>query len=153
MTKDNSITKLAMKEGLAQELDGIIADLQAEIDSLHKGVDLDEEDTMDPEDFSHQTEAGDLERTHEQRLNMTVQKRERLEKLPTHDQTQVGIGAVVETDGHTFFVSVAARPYDVNGRVITPLSTQAPLYQILHDSLVGDKVVLGDITETIKRIW
>lgn len=153
MSTGDPITKLALKEGLLRELDTIISDLHEEMDSLHKGVDLDEEDTMDPEDFSHQTEAGDLERSHEQRLNMTVQKRERLEKLPTHDQTEVGVGAVVETEGHIFFISVAARPYDVNGHIITPLSLKAPLYQELHDSKVGDKIVLGNVTETIKRIW
>ncbi len=150
---DISITKEALKEGLAHELDIVIADLLEEMDSLHKGVDLDEEDTLDPEDFSHQTEAGDLERSHEQRLNQSREKRERLEKLPIQELSEVGIGAVVETKDHTFFISVASRAFEVNGRTITPLSTQAPLYEELVGSKVGDTITLGEKKEVITRIW
>ena len=146
------MNKKELKESLHKAQEQMIKDLKMEIDSIHEGMDLDEEDTMDPEDFSHQTEAGTMVMTLRERLRVAEDQLKVIDTLPEEKMEEVGPGTVVETKNRRLYISISSRPFVHQGKEIIPISTKAPICSHIMGKKRGDKISFGKSEEIILDI-
>ncbi len=144
--------KNALRSRLIEELNVALSDVRSEIAAVHDSVDIDEEDTLDPEDFSHQSESSSLELSLTQRVTLLEHQLVIAESLSIEPMPTVGSGALVITSNHYLYVSVSAHPFTIEEHVIVPISTESPIYPKLESIAVGDTVVMGDSQEKILAI-
>ncbi len=138
--------KKELKAHLIEIQTEVIDDLKAEISSYHQGADLDEEDTLDPEDYSHQTEAGNIERNLKQLLLEAESELRALEVLNDSPKKFIGPGSLLHLKGKKemyLYVSIAALPFEHDGEHILTMSLHAPIYPLLEKKKVGEKIKLG----------
>jgi hypothetical protein len=150
--RTKQLDKNAIRLGLVEELKSALSDLRLEIGAVHESVDIDEEDTKDPEDFSHQSESSSLEQNLAQRVGILEHQLVIAESLSTASMSSIGPGALVITTNHYLYVSVAAHPFTIEEHVIVPISMDSPIYPKLKSSALGEAVVMGDSQEKIIAI-
>ncbi|NNC82870.1 MAG: hypothetical protein HKN79_04770 [Flavobacteriales bacterium] len=146
------LDKNELKAHMLDMQDEIITDLKAEIDSYHQGKDLDEEDTMDPEDFSHQAEAGTIELTLKEQLRKAEADKGVLEKLTTEERTDIRPGTLIELEDRYMYISIATLPFEFNGKQVITLTMDAPIYPLIKNKNVGDSIRLGKESHEIKAL-
>jgi transcription elongation factor GreA len=144
--------KSALRNYMIAHQNHIIEDLKKAVEELHKATDLDEGDTIDADDFSHQEETRNYLRLLEEQLNKAIMDREILEKLPTENVSTVQIGSFVETENIYFYVGVSTTPFELNGKNIIGISTTAPIYLSMKNKKKGDKFSSGKHEYKIKSI-
>jgi hypothetical protein len=145
--------KKELKAHLIEVQDHIIADLKEEMGSYQQGADLDEEDTLDPEDYSHQSESGRIA------LNLKVQLRkaeaelEFLKQLDDSPKDEIGPGALVQLDDRFLYISIATLPIVHEGHQVISISTEAPIYPLIKLKQKGDRIKLGKDNHEIIKIY
>ncbi|NND94180.1 MAG: hypothetical protein HKN45_04895 [Flavobacteriales bacterium] len=145
--------KKKLKEHLIDVHQHIIEDLGKEIGSYSQGADLDEEDTLDPEDYSHQTEAGNIAMNLKQQLKQAESELRFLESLDDSAKDEVGPGALVQLDDRYLYISIATLPFEHEGAQIISISTEAPIYPLIKFKHKGDHIKLGKTNHEIIEIY
>ena len=144
------------KQKIRQEIEniqlGIIQDLTESRQRLETAADLDENETMDPEDLSRQNELG----TMATRLKFMLQKANAdlhmLRELPDDGEDIVKAGSLVVTDSYVFYVGIAVHPFDMDGKHVVSISTDAPIYIAMHGKSTGDSFTVANRTYKIESI-
>ena len=119
--------KEEIKNKLIAYQEGLVEDFAKAVEEQHVGADIDEEDTRDPEDFSHQDEAGDLMLRLKQKLQVAEQDLNALKEIPLDSKDRIVQGALVETDKWFFYVGLATQSMEHDGKTLAGISTQAPI--------------------------
>ncbi len=135
------------KQKIKQEIEriqqGVIDDMEESRHRLETAADLDENETMDPEDLSRQNELGNMAT----RLKFMLQKAkadlEMFHELPMDGGDIVKAGSLVETDSYVFYVGIAVHPFDLDGKHIVSISTDAPIYIAMHGKKTGDEFTVA----------
>ena len=149
------MNKKELKEHLMEIQNEVIQDLKNEISSYHQGADLDEEDTLDPEDYSHQTEAGNIERNLQQLLIKAESEMRLLQNLNVAPKDFIAPGSLLhlkDKKGVYIYISIAALPFEHEGEQVLTISTDAPIYPLLEKKNRGDKIKLGRKSYTLESI-
>lgn len=68
-----------------------------------------------------------------------------------HDKVE--LGSIVVTDKDTFFVSASIERFEVDGKSVFGLSTQAPLYKAMEGKKEGESFSYKDNVYKIKEIF
>ena len=120
------------KEKLQQKLIEIqlksIEKLKEKISTSHSGADIDEDQTIDPEDLSHQSELLDLENVFILQLNKAENDLGVLSKIDFSEKSYAEPGALITTENFHFFLGHAAIPFDFEGKHIVGVSIDSPIY-------------------------
>ena len=134
----------------------IIEEQKAVVDSLKQTVnrykiasDLDEESTHDPEDFSHQTQAKDMQLRYEKTLKEAELSLAFLENELKEKHDKVEKGALVETDKNYLFVGISVPSFQFENKEVIAFSDQAPVFQNIKGKSKGDTVEVGANSLTI----
>lgn len=139
-------------------IERIITEHQKVVESLRQSVrqyktasDLDEESTHDPEDFSHQTEAKDMQLYFEKALGEQERNSSFLqsEKEKSHDVAENG--SLIGTDDHYIFVGISVPIFKIGKKEVISLSADAPAFSEIKGKTVGDKIKLGDNSFKINK--
>lgn len=146
MTKEEIIT------ALAQAQSNVLNDLQKAINVYESASDIDEDDTIDPEDFSHQTEAKDMQLRLEEKLKREENTLAILNKLKNKQVQSVETGALVETDKYYFYIGVATHPLEINNKKVVGISQNAPIMTALKGKKIGEQVSVGNVNHIILNI-
>ncbi len=146
------IDKAELKENLIERQTELISAIQKEIQNLHSGIDLDEEDTIDPEDFSHQAELSSIEKHLQQKLELAKEEKEYLQRLSTKKSDEVETGALLQLENKWIYISIAKPEFKFSGQNILSISPFSPLFQKILHKKKGDKIKIGPQTEIIKNI-
>lgn len=146
------MNKELLKEKLIQLQHESIASLEEKIETTHSMVDVDESDTIDPEDFSHQTASGEEESLFRQQLVKAKIDLSTFEQLDMSPKSKVEPGAYVVTEKFNFVIGCATTPFDFNGSHIIGVSHEAPIYKEMKDLKAGDSFTLSGNHYTIKEI-
>ncbi|MFT7611259.1 MAG: hypothetical protein ACI9J3_000201 [Parvicellaceae bacterium] len=147
------MNKKEVKKLLIAEQKEVIENLKQEINDLHQGSDLDEDDTIDPEDFSHQAEISNIEMNLSQRLNSAKEQLSSIENLSDEPMNSIGPGALVESEHDLIYVSIAARSFKYTDKPLFPISRDSPIYKKLLKLNVGDALVIGEEESVIQAIY
>lgn len=139
-------------EQLIAEQRKVIESLQQSVNQYRTASDLDEESTHDPEDFSHQTQAKDMQLRFEKMLSEADENLSFLmnEKKSRHDLIEKG--SVIETDKNFLFVGISVAVFDIDGKEVISFSDNAPIYEGFKGKKIGDRVKIGDNSYEIQSI-
>ena len=146
------MNKEALKEKLIQLQKESIGSLEEKISTIHSMVDVDESDTIDPEDLSHQTESGESESLFRKQLTKARMDLATFEQLDVSPKSVVESGAFIRTENFNFIIGCATTPFDFNGEHIIGISPDAPIYQEMKGLKVGDVFSVSGNDYSIKAI-
>jgi hypothetical protein len=147
------MNKDTVKEKLFVLQETIIAELQEQVDTVHTMVDIDEEQTHDPEDYSHQFESNELEQMVKVQLNRAKGGLVQLNGIDFEAKNTVTSGALVFTNKMKFFIGFATVPFDIEGHHIVGISFNSPIYPMMADKKTGDSFSFSGINYTIESIY
>lgn len=147
------MNKKEIYEHLIVAQKNIIAELESQISIKHTMVDIDEDDTIDPEDYSHQYESQEIEQMIKAQRNRSKADLTVLESLDISPKNTVSKGALVETDKVVFFIGFAAIPFDWSGRHIVGISLNSPIFSIMANKVENNSFSYGGQSYKIEKIY
>jgi hypothetical protein len=145
--------KTIVKNTLIELQENIINELQEQVETVHTMVDIDEEMTHDPEDYSHQYESKEIEEMVKIQLNRAKIGLDHLKSIDFDAKDSVCSGAVVFTDKMKFFIGFATVPFDIDEHHIVGISLGSPIYPMMAEKKVGDKFSFSGRDYKIEAIY
>ena len=146
MSKNEVVSKIIEEQKI------VIANLENSVSRYRVASDIDEHDSIDPEDFSHQEEAKDMQLRYEQMAIQAKNNLEILESYKNKNYSTIEAGALIETEDLYLFIGISIPQFTLNGKNVITISEQAPIYTLLKDKAVGDKLTIGKIENTVLSI-
>jgi hypothetical protein len=147
------MNKEALKNMVIDQQVKIINELAEKIETTHSMVDIDESDTLDPEDFSHQHESGEIEQLMLTQLQKAKMDLEALRGIDFSAKSSVEPGAVVITEKFNFLIGFPSIPFDFDGLHLVGVSKASPIYPFMTGKRSGESFKFGDKTYTITEIY
>ena len=136
--------KVKIISEIIEEQQKVINSLKSSAERYKSEADLDEDQTQDPEDYSRQNEAKDMQLRYE-KLLLTAQKNWNiLEKAKSENYTEIEIGTLIETDKNYIFVGISLPVFKYEGKDVISVSEEAPVFQTLKSKTLGDTLELGN---------
>ena len=140
-------------------LSALIAQQQTIIDNLKESVeryqiasDLDEEATREPEDYSRQTEAKDMQLRFEKLLREATTDLKFLESEKEVSHESIEKGAIIRTNHNWFFVGVSLPQTKIGQELVVSFSEQAPIFHSFAKATVGTSLEIGTVHHSIEQI-
>lgn len=146
MNRKDILTKII------EEQNKVIESLQQSVDRYKTASDLDEESTHDPEDFSNQTVAKDMQLRFEKMMAQAQRDLDFVESETNTQHTDIENGSLIETDKNFIFVGISVPVFEVNGKEVMSFSEKAPIFEEIKDKAVGDKMKIGKDSFKIESI-
>jgi hypothetical protein len=136
--------KEKVKDTLFTIQNQIIIDLKERLLVNAEMVDIDENDTLDPEDYSHQNESTEMSHLLEIQLQKAEHELERLSHIDFSNKVKIEIGSIVKTEQFSFVVSIATTPFQVDNEQFVGISIDAPIYASMKDKVNDDEFAYGN---------
>ncbi len=138
---------------IIEEQKRVIENLESSVERYRTASDLDEESTHDPEDFSRQTEAKDMQLRYEKMLRNAEIEMGFLENETelSHETTEKG--SIIETEKNFYFVGISVPLIKLKEKQIISFSEDAPIFQNMKGKKTGDEVKIGNSKEVISAIY
>jgi len=139
-------------EQLITQQQKVIQNLRQSVNQYKAASDMDEESTHDPEDFSHQTEAKDMQLRFEKMLAEAEENLNYLDGVRDSGHETAEKGSVIETDKAYLFVGISLPVFKVEGKDVISFSEDAPVFGEISGKSTGAKIKIGDHYHIIKSI-
>ena len=135
-----------------EEQKKVIESLESSVERYKIASDLDEESTHDPEDFSRQTEAKDMQLRYEKMLRNAEHDLNFLENEieNTHDSAENG--SIIETENNFYFVGISVPTIKIKNKEIISFSEDAPIFKNIEGKKAGDDFKMGENKQIILTI-
>ena len=146
------IDKNALKKVMISNYEHIIAELKVELATKKGSSDLDENDTLDPEDYSTQTVSNVMVDLLKEQVAKTKKDLERIQQIDFSLKEEATVGALVTTDMFNFFLGVATVPFLYEHKQIVGVSVSAPIFVNIKGKKVGDTFTFSGHLYTIHSI-
>ena len=146
------IDKNALKKVMISNYENIIAELKEELATKKGSSDLDENDTLDPEDYSTQTVSNVMVDLLQEQVAKTKKDLERIQQIDFSPKEEAMVGAIVTTDMFNFFLGVATVPFLYEHKQIVGVSVSAPIFVNIKGKKVGDTFTFSGHLYTIHSI-
>ena len=146
MNRKDIISKIIIEQN------EVIESLKQSIERYKTASDIDEESTHDPEDFSNQTVAKDMQLRFESMLSEAEQNLHFLENETEITHTDIENGSLIETDKNFIFVGVSVPVFEAEDKEVLSFSEKAPVFETMKGKLVGDIVKVGEDSLKIQSI-
>ena len=138
---------------IIEEQKKVIESLESSVERYKTASDIDEESTHDPEDFSRQTEAKDMQLRYEKMLRNAESEMSFLEKEIDLSHETIENGSIIETEKNFYFVGISVPMISADKKQIISFSEDAPIFQNMKGKKAGDAVKIGDNKEVISSIF
>ncbi|MCP9768723.1 hypothetical protein EGI22_12425 [Lacihabitans sp. LS3-19] len=138
---------------IIEEHNKVIENLKNSVNRFHLASDLDENDTLDPDDFARQTEAKDLQMRFKQMLNEAERAHKIVLTEKTKEHTAVEEGAIIETSTTLFFVGLSIPHFSFEEKEVFCITKEAAIFNNLKGKNVGDEFEMGKNTLKIWAIY
>ena len=139
-------------EKLIAEQRKVIESLQQSVNQYRTASDMDEESTHDPEDFSHQTQAKDMQLRFEKMLSEAEENLSFLMNEKESSHHMIEKGSVIETDKNFLFVGISVPVFKIDGKEVISFSDNAPIFEGFKGKKIGDSVKIGDHSYKIQSV-
>lgn len=146
------MNKSVVLESLKKYQSELIDHLNKSVGATFSATDMDETDTIDMEDLSHQSEDTFLKQNLEVQLSHAERDMVKLNTIALDEKDHAMLGALVKTNHDVFFISIAAHPLDINNTHFVFLSEESPLYHEMRNKKVGDTFSFANKNYTITGI-
>lgn len=128
---------------IIEEQKVVIESLKQSVEHYKIASDVDEESTHDPEDFSNQTQAKDMQLRFEKMLKEAEQNLAFLEGELKQSHEKIEKGTLIETDQSFLFVGISVPPFKFENKEVIAFSDHAPVFQNIKGKSKGDTVEVG----------
>lgn len=145
--------KQSIKNFLLEKQSRLVTELKEQTQTIHTMVDIDESDTIDPEDYSHQYESQEMEQMLKVQLNRAERGSEVLASLDITPKTKVETGAIIQTDSLNFFIGYPTIPFDMEGKRYVGISAGSPIYTLMNGKRKGESFQYAGTSYNITNIF
>ena len=145
--------KQSIKNFLLEKQSRLVTELKEQTQTIHTMVDIDESDTIDPEDYSHQYESKEMEQMLKVQLNRAERGLEVLASLDITPKTKVETGAIIQTDSLNFFIGYPTIPFDMEGKRYVGISAGSPIYTLMNGKRKGESFQYAGTSYNITNIF
>jgi hypothetical protein len=142
----------ALKKVMISNCEHIIAELKEELATKKGSSDLDENDTLDPEDYSTQTVSNVMVDLLKEQIAKTEKDLERIQSIDFSLKEEAAVGALVTTDMFNFFLGVATVPFLYDHKQIVGISVSAAIFVNIKGKKVGDSFTFSGHQYNIHEI-
>lgn len=129
-----------------------INQLNVSLESFEAAANLDEGDTMDPDDYSKQSEYKEMQMQMQVQLDMAVAHLDKLDTLSDASHETAETGALVETDTYIFFLGIPFPKTQFEGKELLGVSTETPAFVAIRGKSKGESFQLGNEEHVIVSI-
>lgn len=140
-------------------LDYVIKNQIENINSLKNSItiyktaaDIDEDNTLDPEDFSHQEEARDMQFHLEEKLKKENSIIDNIKKYQEKTHSTIEEGTLIETNLAYIYLGIVTNSFSIDNKDVYCISLDAPLAKIISKKKIGDSFKIGDVEHTILKV-
>lgn len=137
---------------IIDEYQKVIDNLKSSVERYKHESDIDEDNTLDPDDYARQNEAKDMQFRFEKMLKETKQNLKFLEDSKTDFKDNIETGTLIETDKNYLFVGVSVPVFKVENKEVISFSEDAPIYKNVKNKKIGDIFEIGKNNFEIKKI-
>lgn len=117
-----------------------------------EGADLDEESSLELDDFAQQNRSTDSARNLQARINQAKENLEAFKNVRPELIDEITVGNVVFTDKVNFVIGLAFKDFEWENKKFVGISTDAPIFKVLLGKREGDQVEFNGIIYTIEEI-
>lgn len=117
-----------------------------------EGADLDEESSLELDDFAQQSQSTDAARSLRIRINQATEDLENFKTLRPELVDEITEGNVVLTDKMNFVIGLSFKDFEWENKKFIGISTQAPIFEALVGKRAGDRLEFNGINYTIEEI-
>lgn len=146
------INRTIVLDAIKQKLEDNIAELEIALGDYAAASNMDEGDTVDPDDFSKQTEYKEMQMRMQVQLDTARSQVVRLNDLSSKSHAVAEAGALVETNKNILFLGLSFSGFSLDGKEFIGVSVESPAYNTIRGKTVGDQFQLGKEEYTIKNI-
>jgi len=139
-------------KSIINEQNVVISTIENSVSRYKNASDIDENDSVDPEDFSHQDEAKEMQLRYEQILVQAKNNLDFLETYKDKETTKIELGSLIETDDLYIFIGISLQQFMLNGKNVIAISEDAPIYKSIKEKTIGEKITIGTIENSILSI-
>lgn len=139
-------------KSIINEQNVVISTIENSVSRYKNASDIDENDSIDPEDFSHQDEAKEMQLRYEQILVQAKNNLDFLETYKNKETTKIELGSFIETEDLYIFIGISLQQFKLNGKNVIAISEEAPIYNSIKEKTIGEKITIGTIENTIISI-
>ncbi len=139
-------------KSIINEQNVVISTIENSVSRYKNASDIDENDSIDPEDFSHQDEAKEMQLRYEQILVQAKNNLDFLETYKNKETTKIELGSLIETEDLYIFIGISLQQFKLNGKNVIAISEVAPIYNSIKEKTIGEKITIGTIENTILSI-
>lgn len=132
------IDKLQLQKTMLNMYETIINDLKEELKVKETLANIDEDNTLDPEDYSNQTVSKEMKMLLQKQLDKAQFDFEKVKNMDFSEKSEAVVGALVTTDMFNFILGVATTPFLFGNMQIVGVSTEAPIFSSLLGKKEGD---------------
>ncbi|WP_447951631.1 hypothetical protein [Chryseobacterium koreense] len=133
----------AIIERIIAEQKKTILGLQETTDNYRTAADMDEESTHDTEDYSHISQAKDMQLRYEQMLAEAQRNLAFLQAELEAVHDEIENGTIIETDKNYLFVGIPVPVFKMDGKDVVSFSEEAPIFKKIKGKKVEDRVEIG----------
>lgn len=137
------MNKRELLDSIIEEQKKVTENLEANVKRYSTASDL-EENSADPDELSHQTEAKDMQLRFEKMLHSAEHDLSFLENLGAEKLETIEKGSIIETETHYLFVGVSTTNFNFDGKNVICFTEEAPIYKELENKKIGDSFKIGD---------
>lgn len=117
-----------------------------------ESADLDEESSLELDDFAQQSQSTDSARNLQIRINQATEDLNNFKVLRPELIDEITEGNVVLTDKVNFVIGLSFKDFEWENKKFVGISTQAPIFEALVGKRAGDKIEFNGIKYTIEEI-
>ena len=132
------VDKLELQKTMLTMYETIISDLKEELKVKETLANIDEDNTLDPEDYSNQTVSKEMKMLLQKQLDKALFDFEKVKNMDFSEKSEALVGALVTTDMFNFILGVATTPFLFGNMQIVGVSTEAPIFSSLLGRKAGD---------------
>ena len=136
--------KAKILSAIIDEQEKVINNLKASIERYKQESNMDEDNTLDPDDYARQNEAKDMQLRYENMLKSAKHNLKFLEDSKIKVNDKIEAGTVIETDKTYIFVGISLPVFKYEGKDVISVSEEAPVFQNLKSKTLGDTLELGN---------
>lgn len=135
-------------------LTSVLDEHNAVLRRLKSDSDIDENEANDMEDYSHQSEANDMEIRTKVQISQVQQEIDDLKKLKgIVSDGEVKDGSFVVTKDRIFFIGVSSSNVEISGKKMLGISHESPAYKSLIGKKTKDSIQLENLKVKIEEIY
>lgn len=144
--------KATILSKIIDEHQKVIDNLKSSVERYKHESDMDEDNTLDPDDYARQNEAKDMQLRFEKMLKEAKQNLKFLEDSKAEIKDKIEAGTLVETDKNYLFVGVSVPVFKFENKEVISFSEDAPIYKNVKNRKIGDIFEIGKNKFEIKKI-